>query len=378
MACADDGDQTGARVLRPSRNLALVALSLGAPAAASAQESDPVPELQGRAAMIDARARFFGRANVDRRSGAVRRDRVILSWFGVSSFAMAIDGHVVLLDAWVPRGQTSGYVPTTPAEVAQLRPRLIFIGHGHFDHAADATPIALATGARIVGTGEHCADMRARIPGRRARCLAAIPTGAPPGTLRRVRVLPGVEVTALEHVHSAQTPADGRNEPVPLVPSDNARRFPPRPQDAAALQRHLADEMGGAVLYRFRLRGFSLVWHDSVGPLVDRAPGVLRVLRRLGPVDVQAGAIQGFNQFSNGLRDPRTYVEALRPRIFVPNHHDDWFPPTLSMPADNYLPYLRRQLARLPAARRPALRFLRDRRDYVSPERLTFRIAAPR
>jgi L-ascorbate metabolism protein UlaG (beta-lactamase superfamily) len=352
----------------------LVLLGLAAPSAAAAQAADPIPQLRGRAAMVDARTKFFGRANVDRRTGAVRRGRVILSWFGVSSFAMAIDGRVVLLDAWVPRGRTSSYVSTTPAELAQLRPRLIFIGHGHFDHAADATPIALATRARIVGTGEHCADMRARIPGRRARCVAAIPSGAGPGSLRRVRVLPGVEVAALEHVHSAQTPSDGRNEPVPLVPSDNAERFPPRPQDAASLERHLGDEMGGAVLYRFRVRRFSLVWHDSVGPLVDTAPGVLRVLRRLRPVDVQSGAIQGFNQFSNGMRDPRTYMEALRPRTFVPNHHDDWFPPSLSMPAARYEPYLRRQLARIPAARRPALRWIEDREDYLSPERLTFRV----
>jgi L-ascorbate metabolism protein UlaG (beta-lactamase superfamily) len=358
------------------RLIALLALAvLAAPAGASAQDADPVPQLGGRAAMVDARTKFFGRANVDQRTGAVRRGRAILSWFGVSSFAMAIDGRVVLLDAWVPRGRTSGYVPTTPAEVAQLRPRAIFVGHGHFDHAADVTPIALATGARIVGTGEQCADLRARIPGRRARCLAAIPTGAPPGTLRRARVLEGIDVASLEHVHSEQTPSDGENEAVPLVPSDNAERFPPRPEDEAALQRHLGDPMGGAVLYRFRVRGFSLVWHDSTGPLVDRAPGVLRVLRRLGPVNVQVGAIQGFNQFTNGMRDPRTYMEALRPRTFVPNHHDDWFPPTLSMPAARYEPYLRRQLARIPAARRPRLRWIEDRKDYLAPQRLTFRIA---
>jgi hypothetical protein len=352
-----------------------LALALAAPATAGAQDADPIPERGSRAAMVEARTAFFGRANVDRRTGAVRRGRVILSWFGVSSFAMAIDGRVVLLDAWVPRGQTSGYVPTTAAEVARLRPRAIFIGHGHFDHAADATPVALASGARIVGTGEQCADLRARVPGRRARCLAAIPTGAPPATLRHVRVLPGVAVDALEHVHSAQTPAAGEDEPVPLVPSDNAERFPPRPQDVAALQRHLGDDMGGAVLYRFRVGRFSLAWHDSSGPLADRAPGVLRVLRRLGPVDVQVGAIQGFNQFTNGLRDPRTYIEALRPRTFVPNHHDDWFPPSLSMPAARYLPHLRRALARIPAGRRPALRWIQDRRDYLAPRRLTFRIA---
>jgi hypothetical protein len=350
------------------RTVALHALLLVAlAAAAGAQAVDPVPELRGRAATIAARTEVFGGENVDRRTGALRRDRVVLSWFGVSSFAMAIRGHVVLLDAWVARGPMSGYVPTSPARLAQLRPRLIFIGHGHFDHAGDAVPLALATGARIVGTGEHCADMRRRIPGRRPRCAPVIPAGAPSGTLARPRLLRGVRITALEHLHSAQTPPDGMNEPVQLVPTTNATDNPPTAADRATLRRHLEDPEGGAVLYRFRVGRFRLVWHDSVGPLVDRAPRLLGVLRRLGPVDVHVGAIQGFNMFSNGLRDPRTYVEALRPRTFVPNHHDDWFPPALSMRAAGYERPWRRQLARIPAARQPRLRFIRDPGDYLRP-----------
>ena len=51
---------------------------------------------------------------------------------------MAMRGQVFLLDAWVPRGTHSGYVATSPAELAALKPRATFIGHGHFDHAADA------------------------------------------------------------------------------------------------------------------------------------------------------------------------------------------------------------------------------------------------
>ncbi len=355
--------------------LATAVLGAGSAGGAPAQDADPVPALRGRAATVAARKRVFGAANVDRRTGAVRRDRVILSWFGVSSFAMAIAGHVVLLDAWVARGRMSGYVPTTPARLAQLRPRLIFIGHGHFDHAGDATPLALATGARLVGTAEHCADLRTRVPGRRARCVAAIGAGAAPGTLRSPRLLSGVRVRAMKHLHSAGTPADGENPPLQLIgDTDTARRFPPRPQDAAALARHLADPEGGAMLYRFATGRFSLVWHDSVGPLVDRAPALLGVLRRLRPVDVHVGAIQGFNMFTNGLRDPRTYVEALRPATFVPNHHDDWYAGTLTMPATRYEQPLRRQLARIPASARPRLRFLVDPRDYVRPERLTFRV----
>lgn len=81
--------------------------------------------------MVGARQRFFGRALVDPLTGAVRRDRVVLSWFGCTSFALAIYGTVLLLDAWVLRGQHSGYAPTDPEEVAALAPRAILIGHGH-------------------------------------------------------------------------------------------------------------------------------------------------------------------------------------------------------------------------------------------------------
>jgi hypothetical protein len=176
-----------------------------------------------------------------------------------------------------------------------------------------------------------------------------------------------VRIIALKHLHSAPTPPDGMNEPLQLVPTTTASDHPPTAADRATLQRHLADPEGGAVLYRFRVGRFTLVWHDSVGPLVDRAPQLLTKLRRLRPVDVHVGAIQGFNMFNNGLRDPRTYVEALGPRTFVPNHHDDWFPPQLSMRASGYEEPWRRQLARIPPARRPGLRFIRDPGDYLRP-----------
>src|SRR5688500_18010494 len=86
---------------------------------------------------IAVRTRVFGVETVDRRTGQVGRDRVVLSWFGVAGYAASFRGHVVLLDAWVPRGEYSGYVPVTPEELAALRPEYVFIGHVHFDHAAD-------------------------------------------------------------------------------------------------------------------------------------------------------------------------------------------------------------------------------------------------
>lgn len=328
------------------------------------------------ATMIKARTRFFGAANVDQATGAVRRDRAIFSWFGVTNFALAIRGHVVLLDAWIPRGEFSGYVPATTDELAALRPELILIGHAHFDHAADATPLAVATGAPLAGTGEHCADLRMRNagPAMPPRCLAVIPAAAPIGAQATPSLLRGVEVTVIKHVHSAGTRPD-RNEPyhVPVIPlpTTTSLEHPPTPDDMVALVGHLPDSEGGTLLYRFRVGDLSLVWHDSSGPLTDYAPGMFDILRALRPVDVELGAIQGFNQIANGMRDPRQYIEALQPRTFVPTHHDDWAP-GITTRAANYRSLFFDELAKVPAERRPEVRFITDPADYVRPEALTF------
>ena len=343
---------------------------------AGAVGGTPIARVADREATVAARQRFFGVENVDPRTGSVRRDRVILSWFGVTNFAMAIRGHVVLLDAWVPRGAYSGYVPTTPAEVAALRPEYVIVGHAHFDHAADAVPIAQASGATLVGTAEHCDDLSARAEsGPPVECVAAIPRGAPPGTTSEVDLLPGVKITALEHLHSAvglTDTSDGFHVPAlppPLL--SPILEHPPTPEDLLGLLGHLPDAEGGAVLYRFRLGDMSLVWHDSAGPLRSDAPGVLDDLEAMAPVDVEVGAIQGFGQFTNGLRDPGDYIEALRPATLVPTHHDNWAPP-ITTQGDGYRSYLAAELALRSDAVAPDVRFISDPDDYVRPEPLTF------
>src|SRR5829696_6166288 len=93
---------------RPRRALAGIVgaatLALCGAAGASAPTGTPSVVHHGPArlpaATVAARERFFGAGAVDR-AGRVRRDRVILSWFGVSSLAAAFRGHVVLLDTFV-------------------------------------------------------------------------------------------------------------------------------------------------------------------------------------------------------------------------------------------------------------------------------------
>lgn len=321
-----------------------------------------------------ARRRFFGTANVNSRTGAVHPGKIILSWIGVSGFAMAFRGTVVLLDAWVPRGLTSGYVPTTPGELAQLQPEAIFIGHGHFDHAGDAAEIAAASGAVVVGTRQQCDQVRRQArPWQQIRTQPVGDESDAPGTRRDVTIA-GIDTTVMTHVHSAPHLPDLRDPSRPLLVVPGLCSLVQNPttlSDILDLATHASDEEGGALLYQFRGGSTSITWHDSSGPIPEEAPELMEGLRALPATTVQIGALQGFNQYTNGLRDPRLYIEALRPKVFVPSHHDNWMP-LISTQGSAYEEPLMTEIARLPPASRPQVRFLSDPEDYVQPARLTF------
>lgn len=316
------------------------------------------------AEMISARQKFFGSSNVDPHTGAVAPSKVILSWFGVTGYAMAIGGTVVLLDAWIPRGTYAPVVDTSVRELAALQPSHIFIGHGHFDHAADAPEIAAASGATVVGTDDHVAAINAASPVPLRR--RAVADGA------ELRLDGDVTVRVVEHRHSQLRAPYGEPDPLILPPDLNRTlQHRPSPEDFVHLCSHLGDPEGGNLLYQFQIGDFVLTWHDTTGPLRSDAPGVLTALRALRASSVQVGSIQGYNQYTNGLRDPLDYIEALRPRIFVPSHHDNWLAP-ISAPAVEYGPPLRAALAGLPKP--PELRLLADPADYLRPDALTFEI----
>lgn len=313
---------------------------------------------------LEVRRRLLGADAVDG-DGSVDPDRLLLSWFGVAGFVLAIGGQVIVLDAWIPRGLHRGYVPVRPEELAAVAPDAIVIGHGHVDHAADLERLAGLTGAPVVGSPEHCS----RVEGR------CIPVSAVPGQRSEVALLASVEITAVGHLHSAMTLPDpndvgGFHAPILPVPE-----FGPlvrhRPSFATLLHlgRHLFDRQGGSVLYQFRHGDVSVTWHDTTGPLADHAPEVLDTLERLPPTTVHVCALTGPNQLANGLRDQRHYIEALSPEVVVPCHHDNWLPGVTTAGA-RWEPLLDAELRRVRGAR-PEVRFIRDPEDYCRPLDLT-------
>jgi L-ascorbate metabolism protein UlaG (beta-lactamase superfamily) len=368
-------------LVRTSRLLAAAVLVAGcllaAPSAAAAPQvaapatATPPVDL---AATIAERSRFFGVEHVDQRTGALPRDEVHLSWVSVSTFAAALDGHVVLFDAYVHKGEEQrAYVPATTQDLIALHPAAILLGHGHYDHGQLAGPIAAATGATIVGTRGHC-DQASADAGKQLACVVAFEDDAAFGATKGISVVPGVCTTALLHVHSAAEPPDLERDPTnPAVGTPDpgvVLEHPPGPGTTVFAP---GDEHG-TVLYQLRIGHFALTMHDSSGPLKEQAPEVFDVLRGLRPTDVQVGALVSFNNPTNGLRDAAMYVDALQPKVFVPNHHD--FIGGEYGGADEYEPQLERELADYDVD--PELRFLYDPFDYVRPNLLRFDVNSPR
>lgn len=307
--------------------------------------------------------------------GATDPAYVKLWWVGVSSFIASMGGHLFYFDAWEIVGLHADYLPIGREELALLAPEAILFGHGHFDHAGDAGYVAGRTGAAVVGSQEICDTAReqaARDGNEDAfPCLITGTATAPaPGVTQSVKLwadLPDVQI--LQHVHSAATPEpQDPGTPFIHVPEIVAylTHLNTDPQETQWFVESLDDPQGGTWAYHLRVRDFSLLWHDSTGPINDGNPSAAELQAALDAfpdcVDVQVHAIVGFNQPVNGLRDPRLYVQHAHPRVALPTHHDAWAP-LVGGGAAGYEDAWRAEIASLEHP--PELDYLRDPEDYL-------------
>jgi len=203
---------------------------------------------------IAARQKFFGAENVDVRDGSVRRDRVIFSWITNAGYAASFRGRVVLLDSYINRfevppnsGPDLRRTPFGAQDLVDLKPEAIFLGHGHGDHADNATFIAKNLNIPIYTTPETCDVIQADVTrlfaepntvnggaklipdGNPANCIGVVPRGSVPGTsiVNINQLNPDACIIAFKHIHSSSVPTDpvfwgGR----PIVPVIND--FDPR------------------------------------------------------------------------------------------------------------------------------------------------------
>jgi hypothetical protein len=278
----------------------------------SAWLTEPAAAKSNSSAVTAARQKFFGLENVNPQTGAVRDDQVIISWTSNASFAASIKGHVVLLDTFATRLEvTPGRTPFVIQDLVNLNPEVIFIGHGHFDHADNAAYIAQQTGAPIFATPETCDNMALDATRNFNSHFTSVPTvtcqpvttrGSIPGSeIVPINALsPDVNITAFKHLHSTNTgvtdptavpianpdPAagniaclptrDGNTVPCNLMDPRDPSLFP-----AGTLLSTVMDITtnrsgpGGPIslFYVFTVNGggepFRFVWHNSTGDIID-------------------------------------------------------------------------------------------------------------
>jgi len=316
--------------------------------------------------------------------GATDPATVKLWWYGVSSFIVSSGGHLFLFDAWETVGLHEDYVPIGREELVAIQPEAILVGHGHFDHAADAGYVAGHTGAALVAGQSVCDTARGRAAQLGATadfpCLVLGNRESPgPGALQSIRLwrdLPPLQV--LQHIHSAVDPTDLLTGGLPLVFVPDLVTYIENlntdPQEAAMFLATLSDDggagqpEGGTWAYQLRVGDFSLLWHDSTGPIGDEEPEGPTIQAALdafpGCVDVQIGAIVGFGMVTSGLRDSTLYVASAHPQLFLPSHHDAWAP-VFGGGAAAYESQWRAAIEGLEHP--PELDYLRDPEDYMQP-----------
>ncbi len=298
-------------------------LSAAAATGASAAPTDP---------LVTTRSKFFGAENVNQHTGAVRNDRVIVTWITNASLAVSLEGRIVLLDTYLNRLE----VPPAPGEpdlrrtpisvsdLVALQPQAIFLGHGHGDHADNAAYIAKLDNVPVYSTPETCAVLQADIvrmasdPNTANGGAPIIPDANPISCTPLVSrdSVPGAEVTklkalwpvagviAFKHIHSGSVPTDTVFNAVPVDNIGDPREpqlYPPglcvAPYAANGLQGclgvgteltpqpgqvnlttsgfgSLPGNAGGPIslFYQFVLCNgshFTFAWHNTTGPLLE-------------------------------------------------------------------------------------------------------------
>ncbi len=71
-----------------------------------------------------------------------------LTWLSHSCFTLEADGHKFVVDPFLDANDKA------PVKAAAVEADFILLTHGHFDHVADAAPIAKRTGATVVANFE--------------------------------------------------------------------------------------------------------------------------------------------------------------------------------------------------------------------------------
>jgi L-ascorbate metabolism protein UlaG (beta-lactamase superfamily) len=222
-----------------------------------------------------------------------------LKWLGTAGFQIDTGLGVFLIDPYLSRNpQSSPVQAMQPEDISGAGQ--IFISHGHFDHLSDVPQIMAGDDSCV-----YCSRAAAR-------------------TLFK----DGVHSNRIRPAHSDGFSVDLGNYQaraffsrhitfdLPLV----ARTLKQIGKDALRLlHMHIVYPRGQVLSWRFTIGDYSIQHFGSAG-------SSRRELERLAglPLDLLLVPLQGHSSIYDIALE---YVRILKPRLVIPHHHDDFYPP---------------------------------------------------
>jgi hypothetical protein len=355
-------------------------------------------------AVVKARQFFFGAENVNAK-GEVDKSKVVFSWLTNATLTASIKGHIVLLDTFIHRAETTpGRTPFVVEDLLALKPEAIFLGHGHGDHADNAAWLSAKLGIPVFASAETCIDLQADarkffaagvINTNKVDCHDVTTFGSEPGAeVVKIDVLePVASITAFRHLHSGTSSPETS---FPITPVQNIAD-PRDPQLYPPGTPHSFTTSGGpggpvSIWYSFVVKGqnnFTFSWHNTTGDLVngctlDRgftvanginncwgprvAAQVKGRIAALPKTDVEFGSFVSLGFAVNGMRDPIENTAVLKPLVWVPIHQTNAALPTSAPEFEvAYQKQLNQMSPALTPEQRPEARWMIDPIDYVKP-----------
>jgi L-ascorbate metabolism protein UlaG (beta-lactamase superfamily) len=248
--------------------------------------------------------------------GAMPRNPHALAvrWIGYSNFELVHNGHILLLDAYYDRGSVYPSLGFKAADVK--RADAILIGHGHFDHMADAASVGARTGATVVGA-PVTTEKLATQPIDRKQVKTV--TGRGGETLQ----FPGFTIEPVLARHG---------EPPPNIvgPIDAALKQVTKPlseeeaaEQNAIRQRGTSDRRviaEGTIAYLITLDdGFRIMYRDSGGRITEFEKAAMQ---RVGRVDLALVAVAASYLNTLTAEQAIEHMRTYKPDVYMPAHHD--------------------------------------------------------
>ena len=226
-----------------------------------------------------------------------------LTWLGTAGFRIKTGTTTILIDPYLSRNETARpEQPLNPPDIDDGN--LIFISHGHFDHIMDIPEIVSKTGAKIYcGTGIDDKLIQKGVKQDLIRCIKTDGEEFEFNGLmaqsffsRHVKFDRWLLLKTLTRIN-LRLPRY-----LPLL-----REYPE----------------GQVLSWRFKIEGKVLHHFGSAGSTSEE-------LDRLGrqPTDILLVPLQGHTHIVEIALD---YVRALQPKIVIPHHQDNFYPPISTM-----------------------------------------------